>query len=134
METRLELIAATAEIVSAFISRNPTSAADLHSLIQRTMAALASIPDRAQPDVQSEPQKPAIPVTKSIAPDRIACLEDGKVFKSLKRHLRTNHDMTPREYRAKWNLPNDYPMVAPNYSEARSRLAHESGLGRKQRG
>ena len=86
-----------------------------------------------QPEMTSEPLKPAIAVKRSITPDHIVCLEDGKKFKSLKRHLRTQYNMTPEQYRDKWSLPPDYPMVAPNYAAARSQLAKQMGLGQQRR-
>lgn len=119
----------TADIVSAYVSNNAVPVAELPALIDRVNAALVGLSAAAQP--AEEQQKPAIPVKKSITNDYIICLEDGKKFKSLKRHLMTHHSMTPDEYREKWNLPRDYPMVAPAYATARSALAKEMGLGRK---
>lgn len=120
----------TADIVSAFVSRNPLPAGELPRLIGDTYAALASTaPAQAAP----EPQQPAVPIKKSITPDHLICLEDGGRFRSLKRHLRVVYGLTPDEYRAKWGLPPDYPMVAPNYSARRSDLAKASGLGRIDR-
>ncbi|RUM96279.1 transcriptional regulator [Pseudaminobacter arsenicus] len=119
----------TADIVSAYVSNNAVPVAELPALIDRVNAALVSLSAAAQP--AEEQQKPATSVKKSIANDYIICLEDGKKFKSLKRHLMTHHSMTPEEYREKWNLPRDYPMVAPAYAAARSTLAKEMGLGRK---
>lgn len=132
MEQEQEFTSAAAEIVSAFVSRNAVSAAELPLLIQQTIAALASPDSQTEPEVASEPLRPAVPVKKSVSPDRITCLEDGKTFQSLKRHLRTAHDLTPQQYRTKWGLPNDYPVTAPNYSEKRSGLARQLGLGQKQ--
>lgn len=125
------LIELTADIVSAYISNNTISAADLPALIDEVHAALhktASGPSEPEP----EPLKPAVSVKKSVTPDYIICLEDGKKFKSLKRHLRTHYDLSPEEYREKWSLPVDYPMVAPNYAKARSQLAKKMGLGQKR--
>jgi len=125
------LIELTADIVSAYISNNTISAADLPALIDEVHAALhktAGGPAEPEP----EPLKPAVPVKKSVTPDYIICLEDGKKFKSLKRHLRTHYDLSPEEYREKWGLPVDYPMVAPNYAKARSQLAKKMGLGQKR--
>lgn len=121
-----------ADIVSAYVSNNSVPASDLPSLISDIHGALLRL---SGPVVEepSEPQKPAISVKKSIAPDFIVCLEDGKKFKSLKRHLRTQYNMSPEQYREKWALPADYPMVAPNYAAARSRLAKEMGLGQQRR-
>lgn len=125
------LIELTADIVSAYISNNTISAADLPALIDEVHSALhktASGPSEPEP----EPLKPAVTVKKSVTPDYIICLEDGKKFKSLKRHLRTHYDLSPEEYREKWSLPVDYPMVAPNYAKARSQLAKKMGLGQKR--
>jgi len=122
----------SADIVSAYVSNNSVPAADLPSLLHSVYAALT----KATPGQVQEPQvelTPAVPVKKSVTPDAIICLEDGKKFKSLKRHLRTAYDMTPEQYRAKWSLPADYPMVAPNYAKARSELARSMGLGQQRR-
>ncbi|WP_417308369.1 MucR family transcriptional regulator [Devosia sp.] len=118
-----------ASIVEAYVSHNAISAADLPRLITDVHQTLLRIGGEKE-DVQVE-RKPAISVRKSITPEYLICLEDGKKFKSLKRHLRTQYNMSPDEYRAKWGLPADYPMVAPSYSEARSRLAKDIGLGQK---
>ena len=122
----------TAEIVSAYVSNNPVPAADMPGLINQVHAALMRV-SAGHSDVQPEPLKPAVTVKKSITPDYIVCLEDGKKFKSLKRHLRTQYNMTPEQYRDKWSLPADYPMVAPNYAQARSQLAKQMGLGQQRR-
>src|SRR5215207_1380827 len=122
----------TAEIVSAYVSNNPVPAADMPGLINQVHSALTRV-SAGQVDVQPEPLKPAVSVKKSITPDYIVCLEDGKKFKSLKRHLRTQYNMTPEQYRDKWGLPPDYPMVAPNYAVARSQLAKKMGLGQQAR-
>src|SRR3712207_250840 len=126
------LIDLTAEIVAAYISNNsidsgqlPALIGDVHTALHRTTSGLQ--------EPAPEPQKPAISIRKSINPDYIICLEDGKRFKSLKRHLRAHYDLTPDEYREKWGLASDYPMVAPNYAKARSSLAREMGLGQKRR-
>jgi predicted transcriptional regulator len=132
METRDGLTEAAARIIAAYVANNPVKAAELPSLIQRTRAALASA-GHTQPEEPGEPQKPAVSIKKSIGHDHITCLEDGKQFKSLKRHLRTDHNLEPDEYRAKWGLPKDYPIVAPAYAEARSNLARQMGLGQKGR-
>ena len=126
-----ELIALTSQIVSAYVSRNPLQASDLPSLIGNVHLSLKSL---GQPQALAEVPtdlKPAVPVKKSVTPDYIVCLEDGKRLKMLKRHLSSSYDMTPDEYRTKWGLPADYPMVAPNYAKARSDLALKLGLGRK---
>jgi predicted transcriptional regulator len=122
----------TAEIVSAYVSNNSVPASDLSSLISQVHSALTRV-SNGQADAPNEPLKPAISVKKSITPDHIVCLEDGKKFKSLKRHLRTQYSMTPEQYREKWSLAPDYPMVAPNYAAARSQLAKQMGLGQQRR-
>ena len=125
-------IGLTAEIVSAYVGHNTVAASDIPALINQVHAALQRVTSgEAQPS--SEPLKPAVSVKKSINPDFIVCLEDGKKFKSLKRHLRTQYGMTPEQYRDKWSLPGDYPMVAPNYAAARSQLAKQMGLGQQRR-
>lgn len=126
------LIDLTAEIVSAYVSNNTVAATDLPALITDIYSALQRT-SGTQAEPEPEPLKPAVPVKKSVMPDYIICLEDGKKFKSLKRHLRTHYDMTPEEYREKWDLPTDYPMVAPNYAAARSELAKKMGLGQQRK-
>lgn len=125
-----DLIDLSADIVSAYVSHNALSVTDLPKLIADVHGALRGLQSAAAPEPVEE-LKPAVPVRKSVAPDYIICLEDGKKFKSLKRHLRTHYNLSPEEYREKWGLPADYPMVAPNYSATRSRLAKDNGLGRK---
>jgi MucR family transcriptional regulator, transcriptional regulator of exopolysaccharide biosynthesis len=125
------LIELTAEIVSAFVSSHKIESADLTSLIKDIHAALHRTA-AGTVELEAEPLKPAVAVKKSVTSDYIVCLEDGHKFKSLKRHLRTHYDLTPEEYRAKWGLPADYPMVAPNYAKARSALAKQMGLGQKR--
>jgi len=127
-----ELIELAADIVSAYVSNNSVPAADLPSLINDVYMALTRV-GSVTVEAVVEPPKPAISVKKSINPDFIICLEDGKKFKSLKRHLRTQYNLSPEQYREKWGLPTDYPMVAPNYAAARSRLAKEMGLGQQRR-
>jgi predicted transcriptional regulator len=122
----------TAEIVSAYVSNNSVSAGDLTGLINQVHSALTQV-SAGQVVTPSEPLKPAVSVKRSITPEYLVCLEDGKKFKSLKRHLRTQYNMTPEQYREKWGLPPDYPMVAPNYAEARSALAKQMGLGQQRR-
>ena len=122
----------TASIVSAYVSNNPVAAQDLSALINQVHTALTRV-SSGQGEAASEPLKPAVSVKKSITADYIVCLEDGKKFKSLKRHLRTQYNMTPDQYREKWSLPPDYPMVAPNYAIARSELAKQMGLGQQRR-
>jgi predicted transcriptional regulator len=121
-----------ADIVSAYVANNSVPTAELPSLIASVHASLAFLANGAKQEPE-QPLVPAVPVKKSVQPDFIVCLEDGKKFKSLKRHLRTAYDMTPDQYRAKWGLPHDYPMVAPNYAAARSELAKNMGLGQKRR-
>lgn len=121
-----------ADIVSAYVSNNSVSSNDLPVLINNVHSALLRVGGGAA-DAPAEAPKPAVPMKKSVTPDYIVCLEDGKKFKSLKRHLRTQYNMTPEQYRDKWNLPIDYPMVAPNYARARSELAKEMGLGQQRR-
>ena len=121
-----------ADIVSAYVSNNSVPTADLPTLINEVHTALLRV-GGGTIEVPVEAPKPAIPVKKSVTPDYIICLEDGKKFKSLKRHLRTQYNMTPEQYREKWGLPVDYPMVAPNYAKARSELAKEMGLGQQRR-
>ena len=125
------LVELTAEIVSAYVSNNSVRREELGSLISDIHAALQKAPAAGAAEPEPEQKDPAVPVRRSVTPDHIICLEDGKKFKSLKRHLRTDHNLTPQEYRAKWGLKQDYPMVAPNYAEARSNLARTMGLGRK---
>jgi predicted transcriptional regulator len=126
------LIELTADIVSAFVSNNSVSAGEVPALIGEVFSALSRVGSGA-PAVPAEPAKPAVSPKKSITPDYLICLEDGKKFKSLKRHLRTMYNLSPEQYREKWGLASDYPMVAPNYAEARSRLAKEMGLGQKRK-
>ena len=127
------LIELTADIVAAYVSNNSVTAADLSGLISNVHGALHRT-SFAMPAAPPEPLKPAHPIKRTVMPDYIVCLEDGKRFKSLKRHLRTHYALTPDEYREKWGLPIDYPMVAPNYAKARSNLAKEMGLGQKRSG
>lgn len=126
------LIEFTADIVSAYVSNNSVAANDVPALIGEVFSALSRVGTGAVA-APAEPAKPAVSVKKSITPDYLICLEDGKKFKSLKRHLRTMYNMSPEQYREKWGLAADYPMVAPNYAEARSRLAKEMGLGQKRK-
>lgn len=128
-----DYIELTADIVSAYVSNNSVPASDLPALINDVNAALSRVVSGVAPVVPAEAPRPAIPVKKSITADYLICLEDGKKFKSLKRHLRTQYNMSPEQYREKWGLPPDYPMVAPNYAEARSQLAKKMGLGQQRR-
>ena len=126
------LVDLTASIVSAYVSNNATTAAEIPGLISQIHAALLRV-SNAGSETALEAAKPAVSVKKSMTPDYLVCLEDGKRFKSLKRHLRTQYNMTPEQYREKWGLPSDYPMVAPNYAVARSQLAKKMGLGQQRR-
>jgi predicted transcriptional regulator len=128
MDDKAEIIEMTAEIVAAYVENNTVASADLPGLIQSVHRALTGV--TAGPEtVEAPPKEPAVPVRRSITPDHLVCLEDGRKFKSLKRHLRTKYNMSPEEYRTKWGLAKDYPMVAPNYAKARSELAKQMGLG-----
>ena len=129
MNDKPEIIEMTADIVAAYVSNNSVSSTDLPALIQQIHRALAGVVDGAAVQEPAAPATPAVSIKKSITPDYLICLEDGRKFKSLKRHLRTKYDMSPEEYRAKWGLAKDYPMVAPNYAQARSALAKQMGLG-----
>lgn len=128
-DTNETLITLTSDIVSAHVSNNSVSVEDLPALITNVYGALAGLGGAAA--VEEEKPEPAVSVRASVKPDYIVCLEDGKKLKMLKRHLMTHYNMTPEEYRARWNLPADYPMVAPNYAEKRRELAKKIGLGRK---
>jgi len=127
-----ELVELTADVVSAYVSNNTVVATDLPIVIGDVYDALSKASAKALLPLKEE-LKPAVAIKKSVMPDYIICLEDGKKFKSLKRHLRTHYDLTPEEYREKWGLPHDYPMVAPNYAAARSALAKKMGLGQRRR-
>jgi predicted transcriptional regulator len=122
----------TASIVSAYVSNNSVPTAEIPALIGQVHSALKRV-SGGQVVSPAEPLKPAVPVKRSITAEYLVCLEDGKKFKSLKRHLRTQYSMTPDQYREKWGLPADYPMVAPNYAAARSQLAKQMGLGQQRR-
>src|SRR3954467_276079 len=122
-----------ADIVSAVVSHNSLPAADLPGLLTTVNQALRSLGSGSSQQAVEAPKEPAVPIKKSVQPDYIVCLEDGKQFKSLKRHLRTVYDLTPDQYRAKWGLAHDYPMVAPTSAGARSELAKQLGLGQKRR-
>ncbi len=125
----------TATIVSAYVGNNPVPAAELPALINQVHGALTRVSGNGAAPTAAEqtPTKPAVPVKKSMTAEYLVCLEDGKRFKSLKRHLRTQYGMTPEQYREKWGLPADYPMVAPNYAVARSQLAKQMGLGQQRK-
>lgn len=130
MDDSLDLVALSAHIIGAYVSNNSVAASDLPFLIQSVHDALSRIGSGRTEEPQAE-LKPAVSIKKSVTPDYLISLEDGKRYKSLKRHLSSKYDMTPDQYRAKWGLPSDYPMVAPNYAAARSDLAKKMGLGRK---
>ena len=132
MENGSELIDLTTEIVSAYVGNNTVAQSDLPDLIHQVYATMATLSQEGGA-AKRETLKPAVTVKKSVANDYIICLEDGQKFKSLKRHLRTHYNMSPDEYRAKWGLPSDYPMVAPHYAQTRSTLAKKMGLGHKGR-
>lgn len=132
MENDTATIEMTADVVAAYLSNNPVAASELPGIIQSVHQALA-IAAQGPAAVAPPPPEPAVPVKKSITPDHLVCLEDGRKFKSLKRHLRTKYNMSPDEYRTKWGLPKDYPMVAPAYAEKRSSLARQMGLGQQGR-
>lgn len=131
-ESKSDLVELTTEIVSAYVSNNALATADVPALITEVQRALQGAVNLSE-DPATPPQKPAVSPRRSVTPEYIICLEDGKKFKSLKRHLRTHYDLTPEEYREKWGLARDYPMVAPNYAAARSMLAKNMGLGQKGR-
>ena len=124
-----EVLRMTADVVAAYVRNNPLATNDLPGVINTVHASLS---DLGRND-SAEPPKPAVPIRRSVTPDFIVCLEDGKKLKMLKRHLRTSYNLTPDEYRAKWQLGPDYPMVAPNYAKRRSEFAKQIGLGQKAR-
>ena len=126
-----DILGLTTNIVSAHVSNNAVGVDDLPKLIRDVYASLAKVDGHVEP--AKEAPTPAVPIKKSVTPDYIVCLDDGKKLKMLKRHLKTMYNMTPEEYREKWGLPSDYPMVAPNYAKRRSRLAKEIGLGTRAR-
>ncbi len=131
--SRTELVRLTANITAAYLSKNQTPANSVPEVISTIYSSLAST-DKGPVETVLQSVKPSVPVKKSVMPDYIICLEDGKKLKMLKRHLRTTYNMTPDDYRAKWGLPSDYPMVAPNYAIQRSDFAKRIGLGRKVEG
>lgn len=128
-----DILGLTAEIVSAHVSNNPVAMAELPGLISQVHAALTNL-GKPVPEPEVKRQEPAVPIKKSITPAYIICLEDGKKLKMLKRHLKTAYNLSPEQYREKWGLPSDYPMVAEDYAKRRSALAKEIGLGTKPRG
>lgn len=129
-----DLLRMAVDVVAAYVSGNPLPSGQIPEAIRLVYSSLSSLGGGSVGAVAAEAQKPAVPARKSIHPDYIVCLEDGKKLKMLKRHLRTNYSLSPDEYRAKWGLPGDYPMVAPNYAAQRSAFAKKIGLGRKRVG
>ncbi|MEX1036188.1 MAG: MucR family transcriptional regulator [Sneathiella sp.] len=127
---KLELLALTTDIVTSHLSRNPVGTGEISSLIKDVYATLSTVGEMTE---EEEKPEPVVAIRKSIHPDYIICLEDGKKLKMLKRHLKTSYDMTPEEYRERWGLPADYPMVAPNYAEQRRNLAKKIGLGTRRK-
>ena len=127
---KLELLALTTDIVTSHLSRNPVSTGEISSLISDVYKTLSTIGEAAEEEDKPEP---VVAIRKSVNPDYIICLEDGKKLKMLKRRLKTSYDMTPDEYRERWGLPSDYPMVAPNYAEQRRNLAKKIGLGTRRK-
>ena len=125
-----DILALTTEIVAAHLSNNQVAAEDIPALIQKIYKTLSGVSADTSPGLSERPQ-PAVPIKRSITPDFIICLEDGKKLKMLKRHLKTAYNMTPEEYRERWGLPADYPMVAPSYATRRSALAKDIGLGKR---
>jgi predicted transcriptional regulator len=128
IDDKADIFEMTADIVAAYVSNNSIAATDLPALIQNVHKALSGVNLPPEP-VEVAAKEPAVSLKRSITPDYLVCLEDGRKFKSLKRHLRTKYNMSPEDYRAKWGLSKDYPMVAPNYAKARSDLAKQMGLG-----
>ena len=128
-----DLLRMTTDVVSAYLGRNDLPAEQIPEVINTVFGSLREL-DASGTELKSEPPKPAVSIRKSVAPDYIVCLEDGKKLKMLKRHLRTMYNMSPDEYRTKWGLPSDYPMVAPNYAQQRSEFAKQIGLGRNANG
>jgi len=124
-----ELLALTSEIVSSYVSNNTLPASEIPSVIEQVFKTLSTVDQETS--LHADRPKPAVPIKKSITPDYIVCLEDGKKLKMLKRHLKTAYNMTPEAYRERWGLPSDYPMVAPEYAKKRSALAKDIGLGKR---
>lgn len=130
-EAKADITQLTAEIVAAYVAKNAVPQAELPKLIADVHKALVQASHPAAAREEQSELRPAISIKKSVTPEYIICLEDGKKFKSLKRHLRSQYDMSPEQYRERWGLPADYPMVAPNYAQARSSLAKRMGLGQR---
>lgn len=131
LDKKEEVLILTTEIVSAYVSNNPLPVVEIPDLIDKVYQALSHVGEHGT--IGDEQPQPAVPVQESVLPDYLICLEDGKKLKMLKRHLKTAYNLTPEQYRERWGLPADYPMVAPNYAKQRSRLAKEIGLGTKTR-
>jgi len=129
-QTKAELLEMTTDIVASFVANNPVAANGLPDLIKSVHDTVQEL--SADAPAEAPRPDPAVPISKSITPDHVICLEDGRKLKMLKRYLRTRYDLTPEQYRVRWGLPSDYPMVAPNYAKRRSAFAKEIGLGRKR--
>ena len=127
----MKMVKLIADVVAAYVSNNRVEVSQIPEVVENVRRSLSQISVRERKDPVQEMQKPAVSIRRSITPDYVVCLEDGKKLKMLKRHLRTTYNLSPEEYRAKWNLPSDYPMVAPNYAKQRSEFAKKIGLGRK---
>lgn len=128
----IDALEMTVEIVSSYVANNSLQSSQLPELIRSIHATITSLSSTAPAPAPAEPLEPAVPVNKSVTAEYLVCLEDGAKLKMLKRYLRTRYDMTPEDYRAKWGLPADYPMVAPNYAKLRSKHAKQIGLGKKR--
>jgi predicted transcriptional regulator len=128
---REDILALTTEIVSAYLSNNSVNAGDIPGVIEQVFKTLSNV--NTDSIVMADRPQPAVPIKKSVNPDYIVCLEDGKKLKMLKRHLKTAYNMTPEQYRERWGLPSDYPMVAPSYAKQRSKLAKDIGLGTRNK-
>lgn len=131
-DNNIDVVGLSADIVAAYVANNPVPASELPGLIATTHAALLGL-GRETAAAATEKLVPAVPIKKSITPDAIICLEDGQAFKTLKRHLNIKYGLSPEQYREKWGLPADYPMVAPNYAESRSKIAKSLGLGQQRK-
>ncbi len=127
--SRVELLSMTTDVVSSYVSNNTVSVEDLPAVVEQVFRSLSSV--TAEGSLSADRPQPAVPIKRSITPDYLICLEDGKKLKMLKRHLKTAYDMSPEQYRERWGLPSDYPMVAPSYAARRSELAKDIGLGTK---
>ena len=128
-KNREDLLGFTADVVSAYVSNNTVAAVDLPAIIEQVYRTFTNVGSEIPNTLTADRPQPAVPIKRSITPDYLICLEDGKKLKMLKRHLKTAYNLTPEEYRERWGLPADYPMVAPNYAQRRSKLAKDIGLG-----